>query len=456
MYERVIGFISGILLCLAVLFLTGAAPTESPNENSALIWTNENITVTVGPQQAFKTLEAAFEWSSKRVFINGGSLTISLAAGEHILQNYDFRNMNARSVFITGPQLEGDMPRVADMTGQKAADIDFIKSKFGAWIEIRGNKIHGLALPYGLGGLDNVAIINRDTYGDGPTRYTLSCGLHHSWETSETSASIRLGKVAIIGGVWGINSVGCRVVNKSDLFFAYHYNGGPMHLSSNSQYRSNFAMNHSFQAYVPNAQYGMICHDSSAWMDYNCTIQGANIAFVANGGGARIEARGAEVIDCQVVASGESGGVINIPFHTATNCDASAVNTTLELWKGYAVAHKSVYFAGARSLVNIYQSKLRNIKGDFGFYAVAGGEIFGKAVELNDYYFTKLPQGAFAYADSGSEIILDIAASSPRPDSSDRMVADNGGRIYAQGSTGVTYEPEDSGQMNQEGSLVVQ
>jgi len=292
MHGRVIIIGTGLLLGVAVIFLTGAAQTQNGSEIKTLIWTDAHITVTVGPDQDFETLEEALDWSSKRVFINGGGLTISLAPGEHILENYEYRNMNARSVFIVGPVLKGKMPLVEEMTGQKAEDIELVRTKFGAWIEIRGNKLHGLALPYGLGGIKNVATINPDTFGDGPTRYTISCGLQSSWETSEVGASIHLGKVAVVGGVWGINAVGCRVVNTSDLFFAYHFNAQPT--------------------------------------------------------------------------------------------------------------------------------------------------------------------GALAYADSGAEIILGVAASNPRTHSSTRMVADNGGRIYAQGSTGVTYEPTNSGQMNGEGSLLVQ
>jgi hypothetical protein len=448
--------LTGILLGGVVLFLTAAGPTEDARYPDLLRWTNETVTKTVGQNKDFETLKEALDWSSKRVFINGGSLTIGLAPGEHILECYDYRNMNARNVFIKGPSLKGKMPLASEMKGEKSADIELIKSRFEAWIKIQGSQKYGLALPYGIGGIDNLAIINPDTFGDGPTRYTISCGLLSSWETSETSASIRLGKVAIVGGVWGINAVGCRVVNKNDLFFAYHYDGGPIHLSSNSQYRSSFGLSNSFQAYVPNAQYGMICHDSSAWMDYACTIKGANIAFLANGGGARIDARAANVVDCQVVASAESGGVINIPFHVATNCDASPGTAIVELWKGYAIGKKAIYFAGAGSLVNIFNAQINGVSGNYGFYAVAGGRIIGPSITMNDFFFDQSPSGALAYVDRGSEMIVGIAATNPRPNSSTRMVADNGGRIYAQRSTGVTYEPSESGKMNSEGSLVVQ
>ena len=331
-----------------------------------------------------------------------------------------------------------------------------MKSRFAAWIEITGTQPYGLALPYGIGGIDNVAISNPDTFGNGPKRYTLSCGLHSSWETSEVGASIRLGNVAVIGGVWGINAVHCRVVNKNQLFFAYQYNGGPIHLSSNSQYRHSFAVAKHFQAYVPGAQYGVICHDSSAWLDNTCTIKGANIAFVANGGGARIDAAGAEVINCQVVAASESGGVINIPGHVAIDCDASPGNAVVELWKGMAIGRRAVYFSGANSFLNVHGGRIQGAVGTYGFYAVAGGRIFGTSVMIEDFFFKAPPFGALAYADSASEIVLGIAATRPRSDSSNTMVADNGGRIYAQGSTGVAYQPVESGIMNSEGSLVVQ
>lgn len=446
---------------VVVLFLslTLQAAEESSNDlsqNAGLSWTTATVTKTIGPKQDFETLKEALDWSSQRVFINGGYLTLSLVAGTHKLDCYDYRNMNARNVFITGPPLRGPMPLASDMTGAKEHDIALIASRFAARIEIAGTESYGLALPYGIGGIDNLAVMNPDTYGNGPKRYTLSCGLQSSWETSEVGASIRLGNVAVVGGVWGINAVGCRVVNKNALFFAYQYNGGPVHLSSNSQYRHSFAPAKHFQAYVPDAQYGVICHDSSAWLDNTCTIKGARIAFVANGGGARIDAAGAEVVNCQVVAASESGGVINIPGHVAFDCDASPGTAAVELWKGMAIGRRAVYFAGANSFLNVHGGQIKGAVGTYGFYAVAGGRIFGTSVTMDDFFFKVHPFGALAYADSASEIVLGIAATHPRTDSGNTMVADNGGRIYAQGSTGVAYQPGESGVMDHEGSLVVQ
>lgn len=452
--------IAGRLLALTIMsiaVLASAGEAEEPTGEAVelLQLCEEEVEVRVGPDEQFETLEAALDWSSRFAYVNGGALKIQLTPGEHILDCYDYRNVYARNVYINGPALDGDMPVASDMSGDKAADLEFIKSKFKAWIVIRGDKKYGLSLPYGIGAIQNLAIINPDTYGDGPTRYTVGCGLLNSWENSESSTSIRLGKVAVVGGVWGVNAVDCRVVNRNQLFFAYQFNGGPMHLSSNSQYRG-FSPHHDYQAFVPNAQYGMICHDSSAWMDNACTIRGAQIAFLANGGGARIDASGAVVAECEVVASGQSGGVINIPFHTATDCDASPGHATVELWKGFAFGRRALYFAGLGSQVNIYKATIKGAKGTFGFYAVAGGQIFGTGVTLDDYFFESAPAGALGYADSGSQLILGVTATNPRADSSTRLTADNGGRIYAQGSEGVTYEPDESGQMNAEGSLVVQ
>ena len=109
---------------IVVLFLsiTLQAADESINDvsqSAGLNWTDAIVTKTVGPKQDFETLKEALDWSSRRVFINSGHLKLSLVAGTHELDCYEYRNMNARNVFIEGPPLMGPMPLASDMTGRK-------------------------------------------------------------------------------------------------------------------------------------------------------------------------------------------------------------------------------------------------------------------------------------------------------------------------------------------------
>ena len=120
--------ISVVILFLSIPLQAGEKSIDDESPNAGLRWTDAMVTKTVGPKQDFETLKEALDWSSQRVFINGGHLKLSLVAGTHELDCYEYRNMNARNVFIEGPPLMGPMPLASDMSGAKEQDVEFVES----------------------------------------------------------------------------------------------------------------------------------------------------------------------------------------------------------------------------------------------------------------------------------------------------------------------------------------
>jgi hypothetical protein len=235
---------------------------------------------------------------------------------------YIFEHPNSINLYIIGPAFTGGqgVPTNASMTGVKATDLAYCKTRFGASIRLNGLDTTagtlGLAFPNGMGGYSRVLIESR-------TRYSLDFGFNGSHASSRGQSRVRLESCAVFGGVWGVIGKNAHLTLAGSNWFGYQISGGPIggfggYLDLDSS---------SFQAYCPTSNTA----DNPKYVVY---ADGMRLYVNAGSTNGLISAKGS-FLHGLFALNGSSGFFraaafdgVTMPFSLASNVDISGFSIT--------------------------------------------------------------------------------------------------------------------------------
>lgn len=406
-----------------------------------------STTKTVGAGGDFATLVLALDWAraqplTRPLYLNllekntpdtdSGSMAIPSTG-------YIFDNPNSINLHIVGPAFGGGqgVPANADMTGVKATDLAYIKTRFNASIRLNGNDDltggYGLAFPNGLGSLTRILVESR-------TRYSLDFGFNGAHSSSRGRSSGMLDSCAVFGGVWGAIGEDAHLNLRLSNWFGYQISGGPFAMfgglvesdSSNVRF------------YCPpgntanNPKYAAFCF-------------GAKLHMNEGGSAGKIEAKGPFLHGLYAVG-GSSGDFIAASFDGVT-MPFSIGEAVIDI-SGFSITNADP--ANTSLVPGTTQPGIPGNEGSGSLINVGpGGELLAGAGAISDsvasrYVFcnggrllsystcnisgSKANVNAFVWAASKGNI-FSAAITSPQGGSVDQSVAQQNGDVFWVGST---------------------
>lgn len=347
-------------------------------------------TKTIGAGGDFASLSLAWDWvTQRRVY---STLRFSFLAGGTTVTAYELRHPDIGRIFLQGQALTGAMPTNDDMTGTAATDIAFIKTRIPSWItlDVSGSDKHGLGIPEGIGGIDNLAFFPTTA-----TRYSLALGeFQQAYQNAHGMSSVPMGNVAVYGGVWGIWAVGAYISNNSRLFLGGQKTdgltppGAPLGMV-NSVYRGDANGVNKLELFAPSCQNGIFADNCTIYADQCYRIAGASGAVVGVGifnKGGRIYANTGSFTQCEAISITTTGGFTNLYQSAATNCAALATFAGWDIYQGNPASNNALIGIASDAACNFSGMSFTNCSGAYLFRTGIGATatfLLANSVSLN-------------------------------------------------------------------------
>ena len=387
----------------------------------------------------FPTITECLKWASKRRILDTGSLIINLATGSNPIGSYQFNHPDSEKISIVGKTMLGDIPDSDDMVGVYSTDLAFIKTRWASWLDVTadiGIK-YGLSVSKGMLMKDFVVIPSIPFIAQ--SRYSIAVGeFSSSWQTHQGGSSLGIDNFGVFGGTWGIVAVNSNITNKSKAFFAYQDNGAPI-LLSGSRLQSDTNIVNSVDCYSEGgaAKYAIYAiNGSQAMLDNSLKIKGAFSTGIYARGGSYVSASNSNIEGVETIATIERGSYVNLYSSDFIDCDTSPATAQQELWQGNSGVLGAQISVGQDCSVN-YDHTTWN--GCIGTRAIQGGQASdasGLTVTMDNCLWSSSIMTL-----SGCKGRISISVTNPQVGSSDLIQAAQGGYIYTQTSSGVTYSP---------------
>lgn len=200
--------------------------------------------ISVGAGGTYATLVEALDWLETQTLDN--PVTVSLLepntpdndSGSMAIPStgYTFKHPNSKNLFIEGPAFGGGQGVITNsaLTGVRATDLAYCKSRYGASIRINGtddssaSPSGGLAFPNGVGGFKRILFEER-------SRYSLDFGYNRSHLNAMGFSGAMFEDCAFFGSVWGIIGYNAHFsFPGTGNWFGYQTDGGAMGLFRSS------------------------------------------------------------------------------------------------------------------------------------------------------------------------------------------------------------------------------
>lgn len=314
---------------------------------------NTNLTITVGKEGNYATLADAFDYLSQQTITQSGYVTISLLAGDHLVTSLTFNHPQGSKIKIKGATMKGAIPIISDMTGDRAIDSLFVKSRYATCVYLqKGNgQDFGLNITGGIDNIENVCF-----FADPNLRYPISMGgFSVSWTEGKNGGSVKLSNTLHWGGVWGFVAGNCSIIARNRLFFAYQTAdgvtaaGGAMILR-NSQFQCELYGVNMIQYYANSAietpkNFCALINSYALFQTYTLKVHG--VGTVANLDNSTMSITGAILTNCGQLGMLQQNSQLIASGVTCTGFNGARISNASNIFNGYSIGvSKALLFLG--------------------------------------------------------------------------------------------------------------
>lgn len=415
-------------------------------------------TVTVGSGGTFERLHDALRWATGFGVAQGGSLTISIMAGTHILETSgsEYSFPSPEGVYIEGATMLGAVPTIAELSTTRATGIATIKSRYASIVQIQkafgGSSSGGLFFPRGFRNASGIMWDNQDV------RYTCFVGNFTGSFTGVfgPTGSATFQNCSFVGGTWGLQGVNASILLRDSNLMAYqdtidgNQAGGGLRLQGPAAFVHNGEVPGQYQTRIYQigtgataAQVGVQIQEGAARLGSgSLDIRGCRTPMYANRQG-MLNAQTAKVTDSEMVACANSGSQIIMNNAIINGAITATANLSDPVIDGRTNPVRSLISCGQGSTITCDGASITSSEAHLAYFAERGGTIIGTTNTITDCKWSggvDAPRTGVAIA-YGGDIYLRVALSTPRASSVDVMRSRRAGRLEHDGSTGVTFDP---------------